>query len=209
MSLTAFQNNVLNDQDLERGTLQKRPPLLFIPHVAEEAEGFVPPTTKIKISELVEEKVVLFTGTTPKAYVQLQDTFEGLLRKKGYRELYDKSEVMLKEAENRLDIHIKMKPDEADENKIASDSESEDEFEQNLAKARQVALAAARKKKAAGKQPAQQAKKGQKLTKLEKFQEKKIGYEMNIMAVQCTLAVQVQRAFELFEIILGEDASER
>ena len=40
---------------------------------------------------------------------------------------------MLKEAENRLDIHLEMKPDEADENKIASDSKSEDGFEQNLA----------------------------------------------------------------------------
>ena len=146
MSLTAFQNKGLNNQDVEREMLQKRPPLSFIPHVVEEAEGFVPPTRKIKISELVEEKVVLFTGTTPEAYVQLQDTYEGLLRKKGYRELYDKSEVVLKEAENRWDIHIETKPSEFDEENLASDSESEDEFEQNLAKARQVAPAAVRKK---------------------------------------------------------------
>ena len=104
MSLTAFQNDGLNDQDLERGMLQKRLPLSFIPHVVEEAEGFAPPTRKIKISELVEEKVVLFTGTTPEAYVRLQDSYEGLLRKKGYCKLYDKSEVVLKEAENCLDI---------------------------------------------------------------------------------------------------------
>ena len=75
---------------------------------------------------------------------------------------------------------------------------------------RQVAPTVARKKqKAAGKQPGQQAKTGQKLTKLAKFQQKKTGYEMSIMAVKRTLAVQVQRAFELFEFILREDASER
>ena len=36
-----------------------------------------------------------------------------------------------------------------------------------------------------------------------------MGYEMSIMAVKRTLAVQVQRAFELFEFILGENASDR
>ena len=92
MSLTAFKSDGLNDQDFERGTLQKRPPLLFIPRVEKEIEGFVPPTRKITFSELVEEKVAIFSGTTPEAYVQLQDTYEGLLRKKGYREQYDKSE---------------------------------------------------------------------------------------------------------------------
>ena len=36
-----------------------------------------------------------------------------------------------------------------------------------------------------------------------------IGYEMSISAIQRTLAVQVKKAFELFEFILREDASER
>ena len=103
MSLTAFKSDDLNDQDFERGTLQKRPPLSFIPRVEKEIEGYVPPTRKITFSKLVEERVAIFSGTTPEAYVQLQDTFEGLLRKKGYREQYDKSEVVLKEAENRLE----------------------------------------------------------------------------------------------------------
>ena len=195
---------------MERGTLQKRPPLSFIPHVVEEAEGFVPPTRKTKISELIKEKVVLFTGTTPEAYVQLQDTSEGLLRKKGYREQYNKSEVVPKEAENRLDIHIKTRPSQSDEANLASESESEDEFNQKLAKARQAGTTAVRKKKKADKQQGQQqAKTAQKLTKLEKFQQKKMGYEMSIIAVKRTLAIQVKKAFELFEFILGEDASER
>ena len=64
-------------------------PLSFIPRAEREIEGFIPPTRKITLSELVEEKVILFRGTTPEAYVQLQDTYEGLLRKKGYREQYD------------------------------------------------------------------------------------------------------------------------
>ena len=147
MSLTAFKSDGLYDQDFERGTLQKCPPLSFIPRAEKEIEGFVPPTRKITLSELVEEKVILFTGTTPEAYVQLQDTFEGLLRKKGYHEQYDKSEVVLKEAENRLDIHIKTRPtSQSDEANLASESESEDEFDQKLAKACQAGSTALRKK---------------------------------------------------------------
>ena len=117
-----------------------------------EIEGFVPPTRKITFSELVKEKVVIFTGTTPESYVQLQDTYEGLLRKKGYREQYDKSEVVLKEAENRLDIHVETaRPEPADEEAPASESESEDEFEQQLARACHAGITAAARKKAKAK----------------------------------------------------------
>ena len=69
---------------------------MFIHRVEKEIGGFVPPTRKITFSELVEEKVVIFTGTTPEAYVQLQDTYEGLLRKKGFREQYDNLRSCLK-----------------------------------------------------------------------------------------------------------------
>jgi len=147
-------------------------------------------------------------------YVQLQDTYEGLLRKKGYREQYDKSEVVLKEAENRLDIHVETaRPEPADEEAPASESESEDEFEQQLARARHAGITAAARKKAKAKAKQDQqagtttAKKP--ISKLDRFQQKKIGYEMSISALQRTLAVQVKKAFELFEFILGEDASER
>jgi len=179
--------------------------------VEKEIEGFVPPTRKITFSELVEEKVVIFTGTTPEAYVQLQDTYEGLLRKKGYREQYDKSEVVLKEAENRLDIHIETRPSQSDEEAPASKSESKDEFDQKLARARQAGSTSLHKKKKAKEQQAQQqgATTAKKLTKLEKFQQKKSGYEMSITAIKRTLAVQVKKAFELFEFILGEDACAR
>ena len=152
MSLTVFKSNGLNDQDFEHGTLQKRPPLSFIPRVEKEIEGFVPPTRKITFLELVEEKVVIFTGTTPEAYMQLQDTYEGLLRKKGYRKQYDKSEVVLKKAENRLDIHIETRLSQSDETNLTSESESEDEFDQKLAKARQAGTTDIRKKKKADKQ---------------------------------------------------------
>ena len=92
-----------------------------------------------------------------------------------------------------------------------SKSESEDEFDQKLARARQAGSTDARKKKKAKEQQAQQqgTTTAKKLTKLEKFQQKKSGYEMSITAIKRTLAIQVKKAFELFEFILGEDASER
>ena len=113
---------------------------------------------------------------------------------------------MLKEAENRLDIHVKTaRPEPADEEAPASESESEDEFEQQLARARHAGTTAAARKKAKAKAKQDQqagtttAKKP--ISKLDRFQQKKIGYEMSISALQRTLAVQVKKAFELFEFI--------
>ena len=147
MSLTAFKSDGLNDQDIERGTLQKHPPLSFIPRVEKEIEGFIPPTRKNTFSELLEEKVVIFTGTTPQAYVQLQDTYEGLLRKKCYREQYDKSEVVLKEAENRLGIHIKTRPSQSNEANIACPKMSLTKNWQKLARLELLPFAKSRKRK--------------------------------------------------------------
>ena len=85
---------------------------------------------------------------------------------------------------------------QSDEANLASESESEDEFDQKLAKARQAGTTAVRKKKKADKQQGQQqaATTAKKLTKLEKFQQKKSGYEMSITAIKRTLAVQVEEA---------------
>ena len=91
-----------------------------------------------------------------------------------------------------MDIHLETKPSQSDEENLASESESEDEFEQKLVKARQAGTTAVCKKKIADKQQAQQQAKttAQKLTKLEKFQQKKTGYDMSITVIKRTLAVQ-------------------
>ena len=92
----------------------QRPPLPFLPSPDEGEQGT---TVKVKINDDLEERYTLYEETTNENAVALQERYDSLLRKKDGRAKYDGYLLILEDATTDLEIHNGDKLDEDEENK--------------------------------------------------------------------------------------------